>query len=83
MSTAASANLIATPSLGNVAYNVVTNAATDDALMTLILLVLSLLLAVDDIIGGAATEAVNDAIAMVVADTITTFAASPPSFERK
>ena len=40
-------------------------------LMTLRILVLSLLLAVDDIIGGAATEAVTDAVATVVADTIT------------
>ena len=46
-------------------------------LMTLRILVLSLLLAVEDIIGGAATEAVTDAVAMVVADTIT-FAASSP-----
>ena len=37
----------------------------------------------DNIIGGAAIEAVTDAVAMAVADTITTFAASSPSFERK
>jgi len=35
------------------------------------ILVLSLLLAVDDIISGAATVAVTDAVATVVADTIT------------
>ena len=52
-------------------------------LMTLRILMLSLLLAVDDIIGGAATEAVTYSIATAVADTITTFAASSPSFERK
>ena len=52
-------------------------------LMTLRILVLSLLLAVDDIISGAATEAVTYAVATAVADTITTFTASSASFERK
>ena len=45
--------------------------------------VLSLLLAVDVIISGAVTEEMTDAIATVVANAITTFAAASPSLERK